>query len=139
MDIKKVVVIGSGTMGSGIAAHLCNANVPVTLLDLTTDISEKARDRIFKSKPPLLLDKSKIENIKVGNINDNFDVVKDADWVVEAVVERIDIKHNIYEKIFKDRKAGAIVSSNTSSIPIKVLSEKLTADEKKRFLYYSLF
>ena len=139
MDIKKVVVIGSGTMGSGIAAHLCNANVPVTLLDLTTEISEKARDRIFKSKPPLLLDKSKIENIKVGNINDNFDVVKDADWVVEAVVERIDIKHNIYEKIFKDRKAGAIVSSNTSSIPIKVLSEKLTADEKKRFLYYSLF
>ena len=104
MDIKKVVVIGSGTMGSGIAAHLCNANVPVTLLDLTTEISEKARDRIFKSKPPLLLDKSQIENIKVGNINDNFDVVKEADWVVEAVVERIDIKHDIYEKIFKDRK-----------------------------------
>ena len=96
MDIKKVVVIGSGTMGSGIAAHLCNANVPVTLLDLTTEISEKARDRIHKSRPPLLLDKTKIENIKVGNINDNFDVVKEADWVVEAVVERIDIKHNIY-------------------------------------------
>ena len=130
MDIKKVVVIGSGTMGSGIAAHLCNANVPVTLLDLTTEISEKARDRIFKSKPPLLLDKSKIENIKVGNINDNFNVVKDADRVVEDVVERIDIKHNIYEKIFKDRKAGAIVSSNTSSIPIKVLSEKLTKEKK---------
>ena len=70
MDIKKVVVIGSGTMGSGIAAHLCNANVPVTLLDLTTEISEKARDRIHKSRPPLLLDKNKIENIKVGNIND---------------------------------------------------------------------
>ena len=139
MDIKKVVVIGSGTMGSGIAAHLCNANIPVTLLDLTTEISEKARDRIFKSKPPLLLDKSQIENIKVGNINDNFDVVKEADWVVEAVVERIDIKHNIYEKIFKDRKAGAIVSSNTSSIPIKVLSEKLTAEEKKDFYITHFF
>ena len=62
MDIKKVVVIGSGTMGSGIAAHLCNANVPVILLDLTTEISEKARDRIHKSRPPLLLDKTKIEN-----------------------------------------------------------------------------
>ena len=122
MDIKKVVIIGSGTMGSGIAAHLCNANVPVTLLDLKTEISEKARDRIYKSRPPLLIDKSKIENIKVGNINDNFDVVKEADWIVEAVVERIDIKHNIYEKIFKNRKDGAIVSSNTSSIPIKVLS-----------------
>ena len=139
MDIKKVVVIGSGTMGSGIAAHLCNANIPVTLLDLTTEISEKARDRIFKSKPPLLLNKSQIENIKVGNINDNFDVVKEADWVVEAVVERIDIKHNIYEKIFKDRKAGAIVSSNTSSIPIKVLSEKLTSEEKKDFCITHFF
>ncbi|WP_440618136.1 3-hydroxyacyl-CoA dehydrogenase NAD-binding domain-containing protein [Candidatus Pelagibacter sp. HIMB1493] len=139
MDIKKVVVIGSGTMGSGIAAHLCNANVPVTLLDLTTEISEKARDRIHKSRPPLLLDKTKIKNIKVGNINDNFDVVKEADWVVEAVVERIDIKHNIYEKIFKNRKQGAIVSSNTSSIPIKVLSEKLTEEEKKDFCITHFF
>jgi len=139
MDIKKVVVIGSGTMGSGIAAHLCNAKVPVTLLDLTTEISEKARDRIFKSKPPLLLDKTQINNIKIGNINDNFDIVKEADWVVEAVVERIDIKHNIYEKIFKNRKEGAIVSSNTSSIPIKVLSEKLTTEEKKDFCITHFF
>jgi 3-hydroxyacyl-CoA dehydrogenase len=139
MKIEKVVVIGSGTMGSGIAAHLCNANIPVTLLDLTTEISEKARDRIFGSKPPLLLDKSQIENIKVGNINDDFNIVKDADWIVEAVVERIDIKHNIYEKIFKNRKTGAIVSSNTSSIPIKVLSEKLTSEEKKDFCITHFF
>ena len=139
MDIKKVVVIGSGTMGSGIAAHLCNANIPVTLLDLKTEISEKARDRIHKSKPPLLIDKSKINNIKVGNISDDFDVVKDADWVVEAVVERIDIKHQIYEKIFKVRKDGAIVSSNTSSIPIKVLSEHLTDVEKKDFCITHFF
>jgi 3-hydroxyacyl-CoA dehydrogenase len=139
MEIKKVVVIGSGTMGSGIAAHLCNANIPVTLLDLTTEISQKARDRIFKSKPPLLLDKSQINNIQLGNIEDNFDVVKEADWVVEAVVERIDIKHNIYEKIFKNRKKGAIVSSNTSSIPIKVLSEKLTSEEKKDFCITHFF
>ncbi len=139
MKIKNVVVIGSGTMGSGIAAHLCNANVPVTLLDLKTEISEKARDRIHKSRPPLLLDRSKINNIKVGNIDDNFDVVKDADWVVEAVVERIDIKHQIYEKIFKARKEGAIVSSNTSSIPIKVLSEHLTDKEKKDFCITHFF
>ena len=95
MEIKKVVVIGSGTMGSGIAAHLCNADVPVTLLDLKTEISEKARERIHKSRPPLLIDKSKINNIKVGNINEDFDTVKDADWILEAVVERIDIKHDI--------------------------------------------
>ncbi len=139
MKIKNVVVIGSGTMGSGIAAHLCNANVPVTLLDLKTEISEKARDKIYKSRPPLLIDKSKINNIKVGNINDDFDVVKDADWIVEAVVERIDIKHKIYEKIFKSRKDGAIVSSNTSSIPIKVLSEYLTDKEKKDFCITHFF
>jgi 3-hydroxyacyl-CoA dehydrogenase len=139
MKIKNVVVIGSGTMGSGIAAHLCNANVPVTLLDLKTEISEQARERIHKSRPPLLIDKSKINNIKVGNISDNFDVVKDADWIVEAVVERIDIKHQIYKKIFKVRKDGAIVSSNTSSIPIKVLSEHLTDVEKKDFCITHFF
>ncbi|MDC0944792.1 3-hydroxyacyl-CoA dehydrogenase NAD-binding domain-containing protein [Candidatus Pelagibacter sp.] len=139
MEIKKIVVIGSGTMGSGIAAHLCNANIPVTLLDLTTEISTNARDRIYKSRPPLLIDRSKIDNIKVGNISDNFEVVKEADWIVEAVVERIDIKHQIYEKIFKARKEGAIVSSNTSSIPIKVLSEHLTENEKKDFCITHFF
>ena len=139
MDIKKVVVIGSGTMGSGIAAHLCNANVPVTLLDLKTEISEKARDRILKSKPPLLIDKTKINNIDVGNINDNFNLVNEADWIVEAVVERIDIKHQIYEKIFKERKKGSIVSSNTSSIPISVLSEKLSTEDKKDFCITHFF
>ena len=139
MKIQNVVIIGSGTMGSGIAAHLCNANIPVTLLDLKTEISEKARDRIFKSRPPLLLDKSKINNIKIGNISDNFNVVKEADWIVEAVVERIDVKHSIYKKIFEERKPGAIVSSNTSSIPIKILSEKLTKEEKKDFCITHFF
>ena len=139
MEIKKVVVIGSGTMGSGIAAHLCNANVPVTLLDLTTEISEKARERIKQSRPPLLIDKTKINNIDVGNIKDNFNVVREADWIVEAVVERIDIKHNIYEKIFKERKNGSIVSSNTSSIPISVLSEKLSTEDKKDFCITHFF
>ena len=139
MNIKKVVIIGSGTMGSGIAAHLCNANIPVTLLDLKTEISEKARDRIHKSRPPLLIDKSKINNIKIGNIDDDFESVKEADWVVEAVVERIDVKHNIYEKIFKSRKSGAIVSSNTSSIPIKILSQKLSENEKKDFCITHFF
>jgi 3-hydroxyacyl-CoA dehydrogenase len=104
MKINKTVVIGSGTMGSGIAAQLCNANVPVTLLDLKTEISEKAKKIIFESKPPLLIDKTKIDNIKAGNIEENFDLVKEADWIVEAVVERIDIKHNLYEKILKTRK-----------------------------------
>ena len=104
MNIKNVVVIGSGTMGSGIAAQLCNANIPVTLLDLKTEISEKAKKKILESRPPLLIDKSKIGNIKVGNIEGDFDIIKKADWVVEAVVERIDIKHNLYEKNIKNKE-----------------------------------
>ena len=139
MKINNVVVIGSGTMGSGIAAQLCNANISVTLLDLKTEISQKAKEKILHSRPPLLIDKSKIDNIKIGNIVDNFNVVNEADWIVEAVVEKIDIKHNIYEKIFKSRKKGAIVSSNTSSIPIKILSEKLSEDEKKDFCITHFF
>ena len=139
MEINNVVVIGSGTMGSGIAAQLCNANISVTLLDLKTEISQKAKEKILHSKPPLLIDKSKIDNIKIGNIVDNFNVVNEADWIIEAVVEKIDIKHNIYEKIFKSRKKGAIVSSNTSSIPIKILSEKLSEDEKKDFCITHFF
>ncbi len=139
MKIKNVVVIGSGTMGSGIAAHLCNANVSVTLLDLKTEISKKARDKIFKSRPPLLFDKSKVNNIQIGNINDNFNFVEKADWIVEAVVEKIDIKHKIYEKIFKTRKKDSIVSSNTSTIPLKILSQKLSEKDKKDFCITHFF
>jgi len=139
MNIKNVVVIGSGTMGSGIAAQLCNANIPVTLLDLKTEISEKAKKKIFESKPPLLIDKSKINNISIGNIKENFDVIKKADWVVEAVVERIDIKHNLYDKILKTRKKDSIISSNTSTIPLKVLSAKMSDEDKKDFCITHFF
>ena len=139
MNIKNVVVIGSGTMGSGIAAQLCNANISVTLLDLKTEISEKAKKKIFESKPPLLIDKSKIDNIKVGNTEENFDIVKKADWVIEAVVERIDIKHNLYEKILKVRKKDSIISSNTSTIPLKVLSAKMLDEDKRDFCITHFF
>ena len=139
MNIKNVVVIGSGTMGSGIAAQLCNAGVPVTLLDLKTEISERAKKKIFESRPPLLIDKNKIDNIKVGNIEENFEIIKKADWVVEAVVERIDIKHKLYEKILKTRKKDSIVSSNTSTIPLKILSSKMSNEDKKDFCITHFF
>ena len=139
MNIKNVVVIGSGTMGSGIAAQLCNAGIPVTLLDLKTEISERAKKGIFESRPPLLIDKSKINNIRAGNIEENFDLVKKADWIVEAVVEKIDIKHNIYEKILRTRKKESIVSSNTSTIPLKVLSAKMSNEDKKDFCITHFF
>ena len=139
MNIKNVVIIGSGTMGSGIAAQLCNANIPVTLLDLKTEISEKAKKRIFESRPPLLIDKSKIDNIKIGNIEENFEIVGKADWVVEAVVERINIKHDIYKKILKTRKKDSIISSNTSTIPLKILSAKMSDEDKKDFCITHFF
>ena len=139
MNIKNVVVIGSGTMGSGIAAQLCNADIPVTLLDLKTEISERAKKGIFESRPPLLIDKSKINNIRAGNIEENFDLVKKADWIVEAVVEKIDIKHNIYEKILRTRKKESIVSSNTSTIPLKVLSAKMSNEDKQDFCITHFF
>ena len=134
MKINKVVIIGSGTMGSGIAAHLCNANIPVVLLDLKTEIVEKAKDRILKSRPPLLFEKSKINKLEIGNISENFGHISEADWIIEAVVERIDIKHNIYKKIFDKRKKESIVSSNTSTIPLKILSQKLKIMIKNIFV-----
>ena len=120
-------------MGSGIAAQLCNANIPVTLLDLKTEIAEKAKKIIFESRPPLLVDKKKIDNIHVGNIEENFELINEADWIIEAVVERIDIKHNLYKKIFKTRKKDSIISSNTSTIPLKVLSAQMLDKDKKDF------
>ena len=139
MNIKNVVIIGSGTMGSGIAAQLCNANIPVTLLDLKTEIAERAKKKISESRPPLLIDKSKIDNIKIGNIQENFKIIKNADWIVEAVVERINIKYDIYKKILKTRKKDSIISSNTSTIPLKILSEKMSDEDKKDFCITHFF
>jgi len=139
MNIKNVVVIGSGTMGSGIAAQLCNADIPVTLLDLKTEISKKAKKRIFESKPPLLIDKSKIDNIKIGNIKENIDVIGSADWIIEAIIEKINIKRDLYEKIIKVRKKDSIISSNTSTIPLKVLSAKMSDEDKRDFCITHFF
>ena len=145
MDIKKVVVIGSGTMGSGIAAQVANAGIPVFLLDLPSSegtrnkIVENAKKRIANSRPPLLVEKSKIDLIHVGNIEDNFNLVGEADWVVEAVVERIDIKHSIYKKIEDIRKPESVISSNTSTIPLKVLSENMSDEMKQNFCITHFF
>ena len=123
---KKIVVIGAGTMGSGIAAHLANSNRQVVLLDLKSkdkpnQISENAIDIIKKSDPPLLVERSRIDYIKPGNLDDDFNEIKDADWVIEAVVERIDIKHKLYSQIDKVRSPNSIISSNTSTIPLSIL------------------
>ena len=130
MGIKKVVVIGSGTMGSGIAAQVANAGIPVYLLDITTEISKHSCERIKKSRPSLLMNENLSDLIHPGNIEDDLDHINDSDWVVEAVVERINIKRSIYKKIDVYRKSRALVSSNTSSIPLKVLSEEMSEEMK---------
>ena len=139
MDIKKVVVIGSGTMGSGIAAQVANAGIPVYLLDINSEISQKACEKIKKSRPPLLMNETFSKLINPGNINEDLDHIKDADWVVEAVVERIDIKRSIYKKIDIRRKSSALVSSNTSSIPLKILSAEMSQEMKKVFCITHFF
>ena len=139
MHIKKVVVIGSGTMGSGIAAQVANAGITVYLLDISSEISQNACDRIKKSNPPLLMNENLSELIHPGNIEDDLDHINDADWIVEAVVERIDIKRSIYKKIDARRKPDALVSSNTSSIPLKVLSEEMSQEMKNIFCITHFF
>jgi len=139
MDIKKVVVIGSGTMGSGIAAQIANAGISVNLLDISTEIATNACEHIKKSRPPLLMKEDLSSLIHPGNIEDDLDQINDADWIVEAVVERIDIKKSIYAKIDSRRKESALVSSNTSSIPLKVLSEDMSEDMKKVFCITHFF
>ena len=127
-------------MGSGIAAQVANAGISVTLLDLPSkegsrnQIIENAKEKILKSRPPLLVEKNKIDLISAGNIEDDFNLVGNADWVVEAVVERIDIKHSIYKKIEEIRKPDSVISSNTSTIPLKVLSENMSDEMKKIFV-----
>ena len=139
MDIKKVVIIGSGTMGSGIAAQVVNAGIPVSLLDLPSSegsrnqIVENAKERIIHSKPPLLIEKNKIDLITAANIEDNLELVGEADWIVEAVIERVEIKKDIYKKIARVRKNDSIITSNTSTIPLRVLSADMSDSMKKDF------
>ena len=141
---NKIVVIGAGTMGSGIAAHLANSKCQVVLLDLkgkktANQISEKAIELIKKSDPPLLVEKSCLSYIKPGNLTDDFNEIKDADWIIEAVVERIDIKHQLYSQIDKVRSTESIVSSNTSTIPLSVLTEEMSDSMKSDFCITHFF
>ena len=139
MKISKVVVIGSGTMGSGIAAQVANAGLEVRLLDLNKEIAISACERIKKSRPPLLMEENHYNNIIPGSIENDLHTIKEADWVVEAVVERIDVKKTIYTKIDNIRKPDALISSNTSSIPLKVLMEDMSEAMKQVFCITHFF
>jgi 3-hydroxyacyl-CoA dehydrogenase len=124
--IKKVGVIGSGVMGSGIAAHIANAGLPVVLLDIKLpdkDLAKAAVDRMLKADPAPLMHPDFAKRITTGNLEDNLDLLSDCDWIIEVVLEDLKVKHATYEKINKVRKKGSVVSSNTSSIPLKLLTE----------------
>ena len=145
-EIKKVGVIGAGVMGAGIAAHITNAGVPVVLLDIVPEGAEKrdalaedAVKKLLKADPAAFMHKRNAKLITTGNIEDHLDRVADCDWIIEAVIERLDAKHAIYGKIDAVRKPGSIVSSNTSTIPLAVLCEGMPGGFARDFLITHFF
>ena len=152
--INKIAVIGSGIMGSGIACHFANIGVEVLLLDIVPrELNEKekakgltledkvVRNRIvndalqssIKSKPAPLYHKDFASRISTGNLEDDIAKVKDVDWIIEVVVERLDIKKQVFENLEKHRTEGTLITSNTSGIPINLMSEGRSEDFQKHF------
>jgi 3-hydroxyacyl-CoA dehydrogenase len=147
--IKQVAVIGSGIMGGGIAALMAGAGIKTLLLDIVPfDLKDKEKDdpatrnRIVKagldtvlmSSPSLLMQKKDVDRITIGNLEDDFDKIADCDWIIEVVVENLKIKQDLFKRLETVRKAGTIVSSNTSGLPLKAMSQGLSQDFKQHFL-----
>lgn len=138
--IYKAAVIGAGTMGASIAAHLANAGVPVTLLDVASKDGDKNKivkdgwDRCLKAKPANLMSYELKTLVKLGNLEDDFGAVGEADWIVEAIVENLRIKRELMARIDEVRKPNAIVSTNTSGIPVNDIAEGRSKEFKKHFL-----
>ncbi|MAE50718.1 MAG: 3-hydroxyacyl-CoA dehydrogenase [Micavibrio sp.] len=150
MSINKVAVIGAGLMGSGIAAQITNAGHEVVLLDIVPpDPSKFGGDRsafakgaiqkMLKSDPAPFMHKSNAKLITPGNMEDDLDLLKDCDWIIEVVLEDLKVKHDTYKKIDAHRKKGSIVSSNTSTIPLKNLIEGQSEDFAADFLITHFF
>ena len=144
MIIKKVAVIGAGTMGAGIAGQVANAGVEVWLLDLPTEgntnaLAERGLERLKDSGQPGLMSKEAESLIHIGNTRDDFDQLADCDWIAEAVVERLDIKKDLYRRLDAVCHDQAIISSNTSTIPISLLVEGMTKSFRQRFAITHFF
>ena len=145
-EIKKVAVFGAGVMGAGIAAQVANAGVPVMLLDIAAKDSDNPRaivegavEKLLKTDPAPLMHRRNARLITPGCIDDDMDLIADCDWIVEAIIERLDLKQSLYEKIEAARKPGSIVSSNTSTIPLAVLTEGMAESFKADFLITHFF
>ncbi|WP_412759178.1 3-hydroxyacyl-CoA dehydrogenase NAD-binding domain-containing protein [Neobacillus mesonae] len=153
--IKKAAVLGSGVMGSGIAAHLANIGIPTLLLDIVpreltkqeeangltlkdmqvrNRISTAAIQKLLKQKPAPLTLKKNLDLIEAGNLEDDLVKLKDVDWVIEVVVENLNVKKQVFEKVEQFRKPGSIISSNTSGISVEAMVEGRSDDFKKHFL-----
>lgn len=147
--IKKVGVLGAGVMGAGIAAHVANAGVPVVLLDIVPKglgegedrsvIAKTAVQKLKKAKPAPLMAQRNAKLITPGNFEDDLGLLADCDWIIEAVIERPDVKQQVYGKVDAVRKAGSIVSSNTSTIPLTKLTEGLPESFARDFLVTHFF
>ena len=143
--IKKVGVIGAGTMGAGIAGQVANAGIEVWLLDLpskgenTNSLSSKGLTRIKDPDMPGLMSAEAENLVHLGNTRDDFHELADCDWVAEAVVERLDVKQDLYHRLNKCCKASAIITSNTSTIPIKLLTEGMPREFCERFAITHFF
>jgi 3-hydroxyacyl-CoA dehydrogenase len=151
----RAVVIGSGTMGAAVAAHLANAGVPVTLLDIVPNklipeeeqkglslqdkvvrnrIVQQGLDRAIKSRPASFFTSDFSALVSIGNLEDDFEVIKDADWVIEAIIENLKIKRDLMRRIDSIRSQNTIISTNTSGIPVTSIAEGLSDGFKKHFL-----
>ncbi|HEY6336574.1 MAG TPA: 3-hydroxyacyl-CoA dehydrogenase NAD-binding domain-containing protein [Alphaproteobacteria bacterium] len=146
MKIEKAAVIGAGVMGSGIAAHIANAGVPVLLLDIVPQgsndrnaIAAQAIQRMLKTDPAPFMSKVTAKLVTPGNLEDDLGKLADADWVVEAIVENPRIKRDLYGKLESARKKGSVVSSNTSTIPLRALVEGLPESFAQDFLITHFF
>ena len=143
--IKKVCVIGAGTMGAGIAAQVANAGIPVLLLDIVRDENDRnsvaagAVAKMLKTDPAPFMSKAAARLVEVGNIDDDLGKVAECDWVVEAIIEKLSIKQDLYAKLEKVRKEGTAVSSNTSTIPLAQLTDGLSDAFKRDFLITHFF
>ncbi|PJB72416.1 MAG: 3-hydroxyacyl-CoA dehydrogenase [Alphaproteobacteria bacterium CG_4_9_14_3_um_filter_47_13] len=142
MTIKKVAVIGSGVMGSGIAAQVANAGIPVILLDIRVEgknLAEEAIKKMLRTDPAPLMLPSFAKLITPGNLEDDLALLKECDWIIEVVLEDLKIKHTTYEKINSVRKKGSVVSSNTSTIPLHHLTEGMGKEFEQDFLVTHFF
>src|SRR5271170_2807162 len=145
-EIRKATVIGAGVMGAGIAAQFANAGIPVLLLDIVPEgaanrnaVAEKAIANMLKTDPAPFMSARAAKLVTAGNIEDHLAQIKESDWIVEAVVERLDVKQSLYRKIDAVRRPGTAISSNTATIPLKTLTQGLGDAFARDFLITHFF